>query len=85
LADKVKVVIAFDADNDRIGKTVEVPEAEARVLITEGRARLAEAGKGKAPELAPTEPTRRPPQPEVVPPADSVAVPPAASEGGAGR
>lgn len=69
--DKVKVVIAFDRDLSRIGKTVEVPEAEARLLITEGRARLAE-GKGKGSALTPTAPTRQPPLPDVVPPSDEV-------------
>lgn len=71
-ADKVKVVIAFDGDSSRIGKTVEVPEAEARLLITEGRARLAEGGKGKGSGLTPSAPTRKPPLPDVVPPSDEV-------------
>ncbi|MFC5992948.1 hypothetical protein ACFQE5_01835 [Pseudonocardia hispaniensis] len=39
MAGKVKVVIAFDADNNRIGKTVEVDPDEARILVAEGRAR----------------------------------------------
>lgn len=78
-ADKVKVVIAFDRDLSRIGKTVEVPEAEARLLISEGRARLAEGGKGKGATLTPTAPTVQPPQPEVVPPTDEA--PAVAAEG----
>jgi hypothetical protein len=71
-ADKVKVIIAFDRDLSRIGKTVEVSEAEARVLINEGRARLADGGKGKGSALTPTTPTRQPPLPDVVPPSDEV-------------
>lgn len=59
-----KVTIAFDRDLSRVGKTVEVSEAEARVLISEGRARLAGATGNTALRRAPG-PTRKPPLPEV--------------------
>lgn len=73
----MKVVIAFDRDSKRIGKTVEVPDAEARVLIAEGRARPADG----AAELPSSEPTQRPPLPEVVPPSEEVPVAAAAKTG----
>lgn len=62
MADKVKVVIAFDRDSARIGKTEEVDAETARVLLAEGRARLA-SGKTKLPRTAPTTP---PPLPDVI-------------------
>lgn len=62
---KVKCVIAFDRDNTKIGKTVELDEDEARVQIAEGRARLA-SEKGSAALRRPAGPTIEPPLPEVV-------------------
>jgi hypothetical protein len=59
----VKVTIAFDVDPKRIGKTVEVDDAEAHQLITEGRARPAKDGEVP---VAFQGPTRRPPMPDVV-------------------
>ena len=52
-----KVIIAFDADNSRIGKTVELDEDAARLAVREGRARYA------SPDTAPTPsaPTDEPP------------------------
>ena len=63
--EKVKVVIAFDRDNSKIGKTVDVTEAEARTLISEGRARLA-SDKGNDNLRGPAGPTEPAPTPEVV-------------------
>lgn len=62
----MKVVIAFDRDPKRIGKTVTVDDAEAAVMIREGRARPAD----KDAELPVTHqaPTVQPPMPDVVPP-----------------
>jgi hypothetical protein len=43
----VKVIIAFSPDESKIGKTVELPAAEAQQLINEGRARLAAETKAE--------------------------------------
>lgn len=71
----MKVIIAFDRDSSRIGKTVDVTEAEARVLFAEGRARP--AGKDATPP--PSGPTVAPPLPEVIASRAEVAPAPPAS------
>lgn len=63
--DTVKVVITFDRDSSRIGKTVDVTAAEARVLCSEGRARPAGTGKDADALRGPGGPTVAPPLPEV--------------------
>lgn len=55
-----KVIIAFDADHARIGKTVELDPDAARVAVREGRARYVD----EADQPAPTAPTDTPPVPE---------------------
>lgn len=65
-ANKVKVVITFDRDSSRIGKTVDVTAEEARVLCSEGRARPAGTGKDADALRGPAGPTIAPPLPEVV-------------------
>lgn len=67
---KVKVVIAFDRDNSKIGKTIEVTEQEARLLISEGRAAPAGSGKDAEALRKPAGPTTVPPGPQVVGAAD---------------
>lgn len=49
-----KVVIAFDADLSRIGKTVEVDDDQAATMIREGRARPALSSRSSKPEPKPT-------------------------------
>jgi hypothetical protein len=66
MANKVKVVIAFDRDNSRIGKTIEVTEQEARILISEGRAAPAGTGKDAEALRKPAGPTTTPPGPQVI-------------------
>lgn len=53
----MKVTIAFDADPRRVGKTEDVPEEHARIMVNEGRARYAatKADKPK-PEKSSTKP-----------------------------
>lgn len=75
---KVKVVIAFHADNSKIGKTVEVSEEEARTLIAEGRARLA-SDKGNDALRQGTAPTVKPPLPQVTSAVATPAEPPPAN------
>lgn len=54
-----KMVIAFDADNARIGKTVDMEPEVARVAVREGRARYA----NEADEATSGAPTDQPPVP----------------------
>jgi len=49
-----KMVIAFDADNTRIGKTVDMEPDAARIAAREGRARYAD-GADEATSGAPTD------------------------------
>lgn len=37
-----KVIIAFSRDHTQVGKTVEVPDDDAAVMVSEGRARYAD-------------------------------------------
>lgn len=64
--DKVKVVITFDRDPTRVGKTVEVTPEEARILCSEGRAKPAGTGKDADILRGPAGPTVTPPLPQVV-------------------
>lgn len=63
--DTVKLVITFDKDPARVGKTVDVPREEARVLCSEGRARPAGNGKDADALRGPAGPTVAPPLPKV--------------------
>ncbi|WP_158226753.1 hypothetical protein [Amycolatopsis vastitatis] len=49
-----KVIVAFSRDHTKIGKTVDVDDDEAAVMVNEGRARYAEDEPGK------TEPRKAP-------------------------
>lgn len=55
-----KVIIAFDADNSRIGKTVEMDAAAARVAVREGRARYVDDSDAETSGA----PTDQPPVPQ---------------------
>lgn len=63
----MKVIIAFDPDHSKIGKTVTVDDDEAALMIREGRARPADGKNAELP-LAYQAPTVEPPLPEVIPP-----------------
>lgn len=63
--DKVKLLITFDKDPTRIGKTVEVDADQARVMCSEGRARPAGTGKDADALRGPAGPTVSPPMPQV--------------------
>lgn len=41
-----KVVIAFNRDPDKVGKTIDVDDVEAATLVREGRARYVDASAG---------------------------------------
>jgi hypothetical protein len=43
-----KVIIAFSRDHSVVGKTVEIDDDEAAVLVSEGRARYADETKADA-------------------------------------
>lgn len=55
-----KVIIAFDADDSRIGKTVDMEANAARVAVREGRARYVEEADAEASGA----PTDQPPVPQ---------------------
>lgn len=62
----MKVIIAFDPDHSKIGKTVTVDDDEAALMIREGRARPAD--KDAELPIVYQAPTVQPPMPDVVPP-----------------
>ncbi|MGW1678501.1 hypothetical protein [Saccharopolyspora shandongensis] len=49
-----RVVIAFDADLSRIGKTIEVDDDQAATMIREGRARPAQSSRSTKSEPKPS-------------------------------
>lgn len=55
-----KVIIAFDRDNSRVGKTVDMDADAARVAVREGRARYVEEADAEASGA----PTDQPPVPQ---------------------
>ncbi|WP_394621300.1 hypothetical protein JNUCC0626_20045 [Lentzea sp. JNUCC 0626] len=58
-----KVIIAFDRDNSRVGKTVDLDEDAARVAVAEGRARYVHATDA----VTVSAPTDQPPTPSPAP------------------
>lgn len=74
MANKVKVMITFDKDPKRIGKTIEVTAEEARALVSESRATPVGTGKDADALRTPPGPTVKPPLPKVAGTAADVVV-----------
>jgi len=56
-----RMIIAFDADNDRIGTTVDMDDEAAQIAVREGRARYADPEPATEPAQPDASPVTSPP------------------------